>query len=55
MTHLTRHTRIYDYRDPECPYDEDFTPEDEESLLEEEVDREIDERLTNTQGGNRLT
>ena len=36
---------IGDYRDPSCPYDDSFTPEDEEALWEEEVDRWIDERL----------
>lgn len=36
---------IGDYRDPSCPYDDDYTQEDEESLWEEEVDRWIDERL----------
>lgn len=45
MTHINRHTPIYDPRDPECPYDDDFTEEDEEELWEREVDTEIDERL----------
>ena len=35
----------HDYRDPACPYDDDFTPEDEEALWEYEIDKEIDERL----------
>lgn len=42
MTHLYRHTRIYDYNDPECP---DFDPEEDEELWEQEVDKDIDERL----------
>ena len=34
-----------DPRDPECPYDDDFTPEDEEDAYWREVDRRIDERM----------
>ena len=42
---LKRHICTIDPRDPAYPYDEDFTPEDEDALWEEAVDREIDERL----------
>ena len=51
MYDIGHHTALYgpcdttDPRDPACPYDEDFTPEDEESLWEREVDMEIDRRL----------
>ncbi len=36
---------IGDPRDPACPYDEDFTLEDEEALYDEYVDSCIDARL----------
>lgn len=36
---------VGDYGDPACPYDDDFTPEDEEAAYEAYVDRCIDERL----------
>lgn len=51
MYHIGHHTALYgpgdttDTRDPACPYDEDFTQEDEEELWEREVDRDIDMRM----------
>lgn len=51
MYYIGHHTALYgpcdttDPRDPACPYDEDFTPEDEEELWEREVDREIDRSM----------
>lgn len=51
MYYIGHHTALYrprdttDPRDPSCPYDDSFTPEDEEALWEEEIDRRIDQRL----------
>ena len=36
---------VGDYRDPACPYDEDWTQEDEEAAYDDYVDRCVDERL----------
>lgn len=42
---------IGDPRDPACPYDEDFTPEDEEDAydryIDEKIDMMIEERYEN--------
>ena len=35
---------LYDYRDPECPYDESTNPESEMDAYEEACDRECDAR-----------
>ena len=45
MTHLNRHTPIYTPGDPDCPYNDDLTEEDEEELYWQEADRKTDERL----------
>ena len=34
-----------DPRDPECPYTEDFTPEDEEAAYDRYIDDLIDQRM----------
>lgn len=36
---------IGDPRDPACPYDDDYTPEDEEAAYESYIDSRIDEMI----------
>jgi len=46
MTHrMTRYTHVYDYRDPACPWTEEWGPEDEEDLMGMMADRAVDAML----------